>query len=395
MSFNYFFSISFVPYVGIAFLFIFLYNNKTIDNAIKRIFFTLLFLEFIELAFYNLEYWTSTFPQPTFARMLFSSLGYSIRIITIYLFLLISTRNQGTVKSKIIWAIPVIINIFIAFSVFFTDIAYSFSADNHFQRGPLGYTSHIIFLFYLISILLINIKGLHGRPFLESLIVFMIIAFSVTSIMTSTFFAVDNLGISSTILSTIFYYMFFQTQTYHETISAEQRNREIFEIKSNTDEATGVLNKTAFLKTASDMLCSDTAHKTVLVFVDLDNFKNVNDTLGHLIGDIVLKDTARKLQKVFRNADIIGRFGGDEFCIFLHNIPKEKLRQRLDEVLRELKAVYSAGSYSIKVTASIGAVYCTDNYNMNIETLLNLADQAAYEAKRNGRNQYVIKQYLP
>lgn len=385
-----FFTISFAPYAASLFLLIFLCFGSIMDAQIQKIFFLLWISEFAELTFHNLELWTSTFAAPGFARMLFSAIGYSVRILSIYLVLLLSMRNRLTTKSRILWAVPVFLNVLTAFSVFFSDITYSFSSDNHFQRGPLGYTSHIVFLFYLTAIFFILIRDVRRRPLLESITICAITLFIAASIIISTAFAVDGLGCTATILSTVFYYMFFQSQVYTETLYKEQKMREGFEKKSKTDGMTGLLNKNAFADAVNVALHNDFDQCIALIFIDLDNFKSVNDHLGHLIGDDVLKSTAKKLQNLFRNADIVGRFGGDEFCAFLRDIPREILCQRLDEILLELQMEYSNGTNTVQITASMGAVYCTSERNLNLDFLLALADKAVYEAKSKSRNCYVI-----
>lgn len=388
-----FFAISFVPYAGILFLLIFLCANTTMDKHVLKMFFLLWILEFTELTVYNLELWTSTFAEPGFARMLLSALGYSVRILSIYFFLMLSMRNQATLKSRVLWALPAVVNALVAFSVFFSNAAFSFSPDNHFQRGPLGYTAHMIFLFYLVSIFFVTIKGLDGRSRFESIVICAIVLFIAISVLIATLFGVDGLGCAATVLATVVYYMFFQTQIYRETMFEEQKSRALFERQSKTDGATGLLNKTAFLDAANTALRSGTDDCIAVVFLDLDHFKNVNDCLGHLTGDKVIKDTAKKLQNVFRNADIIGRFGGDEFCAFLQGVPKSVLSQRLDEIAVALQMEYVHGEDRVPITASIGAGYCSDQKNLDIKALLELADEAAYEAKSKGGNGYVIQEY--
>ncbi len=389
------FAVSFIPFAGIIFLMIFLRANTTMDSRLLKTFFLLAILEFCELTFFDLELWTSTFAQPGFWRMLFSALGYTVRIASIYLFLLLSLRGRTTRRSRLLWAIPAIWNALVAFSVFFTDISYYFTPDNHFERGVLGYTPHIVFFFYLVGILIVTVKGLCGRAKLESLTIAAIAIFISGSVMISTIFAVEGLGCAATVFSTIFYYMFFQTQVYQENMTEEQRSRQIFEAKSKTDGMTDLLNKSAFLDEAGMALRTAGGKSVALIFLDMDYFKTVNDQLGHLVGDSLLRDCAKKLQNVFRNADIIGRFGGDEFCVFLRDIPREVLRQRLDEVLASLQAVYSSGAVSVDVTASAGAVYCTNGEDTELQTLLRLADEASYRAKSLGRNHYVIHDLPP
>ncbi len=378
----------FAPTASILFLLVFLYANNSLDKFIKKLFFILLLVEFAELIFSNLEIWTSTFSTYNSARVIFSAITYTVRIIAVYLFFLISNRKHLSVKSMMLWAIPVAVNTLISFSALFTDIAYSYSATNSFLRGPLGYMPHIIFFFYLICILFINAKNFREINRLEAFILFSIVVFISASVIVETFFYFASLQCTATVLSTVFYYMFFQTQVYSETVIHERKNRKIYEEKAKTDELTGLLNKSTFIETAEAAISG--ADSIALVFLDLDHFKSVNDTLGHLIGDIVLKETAETLRSIFRNADIIGRFGGDEFFVFLHNVPRPILQERVEEIISAMHFQYSNGTHSLEITASIGAVYCESN-NIPISTLLEYADKASYEAKNQGRNTYVIK----
>lgn len=173
-------------------------------------------------------------------------------------------------------------------------------------------------------------------------------------------------------------------------VNQEIIEKELLEIKSKTDDLTGIMNRRTFTEETEKYLSAHSAAATGIIFVDLDYFKNVNDTLGHTIGDKAIREAARKLQVIFANVDLVARFGGDEFCVFVKNIPKETLMSKLEWTVDKLKAVYSDGEKEAKITASIGAAYCVREY-ADYQTLLELADHAVYEAKENGRNQYIIK----
>lgn len=102
-------------------------------------------------------------------------------------------------------------------------------------------------------------------------------------------------------------------------IDEEVRRRAELERRSQRDSLTDLLNKAAFREQVrSCMPARPEGNRTdALMFMDLDNFKVLNDTLGHVVGDVALVDVAEALKRTFRNVDILGRFGGDEFCIFL------------------------------------------------------------------------------
>jgi diguanylate cyclase (GGDEF)-like protein len=154
---------------------------------------------------------------------------------------------------------------------------------------------------------------------------------------------------------------------------------------------TGLMNKQTFENEAMRYLDVKSAYHSCIIFVDLDHFKNLNDTLGHRIGDVAIKDAARKLQVLFANIDLVARFGGDEFCVLVYDIPENALIDKLERIVEIMSVTYTDGAISSNVTASVGAAYCTKQ-KMDYKTLLDAADSAVYEAKNNGRNCYIIKE---
>lgn len=172
----------------------------------------------------------------------------------------------------------------------------------------------------------------------------------------------------------------------------EQKKREL-EMQSliELDALTGLLNRGTVVKRVSEHLrLSGVGARHGLIMLDLDNFKLINDSLGHQYGDQVLKDVADSLKNVLRKNDLCGRLGGDEFVVFLTDIPPEPELEKKLEVLRGAAAKdYAAG---LKITASLGlARYPQDGKSFS--DLYGKADLALYEAKRLGRDRYVI--YTP
>lgn len=136
----------------------------------------------------------------------------------------------------------------------------------------------------------------------------------------------------------------------------------------------------------------DSKHKFALLYVDLDNFKAVNDVLGHQTGDQLLIETAQRLSKYARINDTVARLGGDEFAIILDDIHNLKHPERIiNRFLKELEFSYEANDQSIAVSASIGAVFSKGR--INPEQLLDLADKTMYQAKALGKGRYVIHDY--
>ena len=129
---------------------------------------------------------------------------------------------------------------------------------------------------------------------------------------------------------------------------------------------------------------------SALLFIDMDYFKDVNDKFGHTMGDRAIRDIALKLQVIFANCDMVSRFGGDEFLIFVKNIPRDTLLDKLAWAVEKLKETYSNGVDTVNLSASIGVAYCMAD-KIAYNTLLEAADNSLYAAKELGRSRYIIR----
>ncbi len=155
------------------------------------------------------------------------------------------------------------------------------------------------------------------------------------------------------------------------------------------DELTGLANRNLFADELRHALgrASRRKYKIALLYLDLDNFKTINDTLGHETGDLLLKEAARRLQESVRDGDLVVRMGGDEFVLLLEDIQPETVRQIAERVVDYLAASFTIGPHQFFVTCSIGiSIYPDDGEDSRI--LLKNADVAMYRAKEAGRNQY-------
>ncbi len=125
-----------------------------------------------------------------------------------------------------------------------------------------------------------------------------------------------------------------------------------------------------------------------LLFLDLDNFKIINDSLGHVIGDQVLKEVAQRLLRVVRAGDIVCRLGGDEFAVLAHNFDtQESISQLAQRILDDLRKPIIIGKFENAISTSIGIATYPDA-GQNASDLLKAADLAMYRAKHDGRNNY-------
>ena len=136
--------------------------------------------------------------------------------------------------------------------------------------------------------------------------------------------------------------------------------------------------------------CVNNNIEGILFIIDLDGFKGINDTYGHMAGDYILKTFAKKLSEVFRNSDIVGRLGGDEFCVFVKNISDEDFaRKKGDKILKAFEGKYIFEGKEIKPAGTVGISFFPKN-GMTYEEIFSKADKALYHAKHLGKYQYCI-----
>lgn len=161
---------------------------------------------------------------------------------------------------------------------------------------------------------------------------------------------------------------------------------------ASTDELTGALNRRSLIQLSENELTNASRQRDPvgIIMIDLDHFKNINDQFGHAAGDEVLKNIAQCFKKTLRADDIFGRYGGEEFVVFL---PRTDFPTTL-RVAERLK--HNLANWSIPVegqiilmTASFGVLSATPGPDTHVDKLLNTADQLLYRAKANGRNQIV------
>ncbi len=180
------------------------------------------------------------------------------------------------------------------------------------------------------------------------------------------------------IVSLVTFYMLNRTRT--TLILGKEESGQA----SETDLLTGLTIRIAAQQEIEEHLKTD--DHGVLLLMDLDRFKIVNDRLGHQMGDKVLVDVAANLKKMFRNSDVLSRLGGDEFVVYLKSVPeKEWALQRASQVVREVRRWVGNGTTNIQVTASVGIVM-TDMVARTYDDLYRAADIAMYTAKAEGGN---------
>jgi len=161
-------------------------------------------------------------------------------------------------------------------------------------------------------------------------------------------------------------------------------------IESSKDNGTDLINKRAITKYATELISSNPDYPVTFAIIDLDDFKYVNDTFGHMFGDNVLSKVAEILKEAVDDKGIVGRIGGDEMLIILENISSEnELRGILRTIRSNVEWAYKGKLNSLILSCSIGcASYPKDA--QDYESLFNIADKCLYVAKEKGKNRYII-----
>ncbi|MBY0575607.1 MAG: EAL domain-containing protein [Gallionellaceae bacterium] len=182
----------------------------------------------------------------------------------------------------------------------------------------------------------------------------------------------------------------YEFSAFIRDITRKKESEEMIWRQANFDTLTGLPNRHMFYdRLEQDIKKSQRADlKVALLFIDLDKFKEVNDTLGHSMGDLLLKSAARRIGDCVREADTVARLGGDEFIVILAELENTEIVERVTEnILRKLAEPFRLDGNVAYVSASIGiTLYPSDA--TGVEELLKNADQAMYTAKDGGRNRF-------
>lgn len=162
---------------------------------------------------------------------------------------------------------------------------------------------------------------------------------------------------------------------------------------ADRDQLTGCYNRSAIHHHLEDLRANaaTSCQNYALLFLDIDKFKQVNDTFGHEVGDTILIAFATRIQQQLRSADIMARMGGDEFVVLLHDFnDSDVLRRRLDQICRHVRAPIDCGSVQLDITTSIGASIFSLTAGIDWSLIMKQADIALYHSKHNGRNTFTI-----
>ena len=187
--------------------------------------------------------------------------------------------------------------------------------------------------------------------------------------------------------SAIFLFVLFETK--------RRKDRQINHAMNmaNRDSMTGLFNHIAFKKKVTGILTHQEENEIgVFVMIDIDDFKKVNDSLGHAKGDYVIVSVANLLISTFRGGDLKGRMGGDEFAVFMRNVSDiEAVKHKMRIFQIAIKDYFEKSELEIKVTCSIGISWCKGKQEAgSFSKLYKAADEGLYQVKKSGKNAFSI-----
>jgi len=176
----------------------------------------------------------------------------------------------------------------------------------------------------------------------------------------------------------------------------EENNRNL-SLAAQTDYLTGIWNRSAVMRRLEEELALAARQGAPLsvLMLDVDHFKRVNDTYGHVAGDQVLIEVTRRLRKACRPYDVVGRYGGEEFLAVISQVSYDKL-EALAQRFREFVAAtpIQTDGPAVAVTVSLGGVWLMPGPPGDADTLIKAADAMLYRAKENGRNRVELRAFM-
>ena len=194
------------------------------------------------------------------------------------------------------------------------------------------------------------------------------------------------LGLLLLMSMALVFFVIRQQRTLLALKQSEEQNR----VRANYDAVTGLPNRANFIEHLGEAVARGQRSRTLfaLLYIDLDRFKTINDTLGHDIGDQLIKQVGVRIRESVRNTDLVARLGGDEFTVLLADMSDVMHASLIAKLIVDRLAVpFQLGGHEVYTSASIGiTVYPTDSEDAS--TLLKNADMAMYQAKERGRNTF-------
>lgn len=175
----------------------------------------------------------------------------------------------------------------------------------------------------------------------------------------------------------------------HDMSKLAHREKHLIDL-ANHDPLTNLLNKSYISEHMSNLIKNKDEKERALLFLDLDNFKSINDRLGHIFGDKIIIEMSKRVSGLLFENDLIARIYGDEFAVLLDRENKEDVKNVVSNIIKDVSEYYNIDGISIKCSCSIGVYFFKPSEQLSPESLIEKADNAMYKAKSLGKNTYSI-----
>ena len=349
---HYLIQLNYATIILILCLLIFIITNDYFDKKVRLLFLLSCNMLLGLVLADSVEYWTSQTPRRQVLRVWMSAIGYSLRPAIIFVVILLLLR--GKIRKRMWLSVPLIFNALIAFSALFTDIAFSYTPDNEFVRGPLWSFAFITSGFYAVVLLICTVGLYRSIHFSETLISIIVVCMFVISTAMESVWKYDGTINATGAVSLVFYYLYLNTQQFKR------------------DPMTNTLNRRCFFLDAEKNM----AGLSAVMSIDLNNLKQLNDGYGHAKGDEAICALSRSIENVLPKNCFLYRTGGDEFMVLCFHKEENIVRQ----LLLDMKAEFSKTPYS----CAIGMAY--KDSSMSFDSLCSRADKEMYEDKFRMKN---------
>ncbi|MGT2801642.1 GGDEF domain-containing protein [Streptococcus henryi] len=364
---------NFIVFTGIVYMLLHLSFNDEINKRGKFFFILATIMMLLDMLSFNFEQYLAAQPMFSIWRQFWSVIGYSCRPIIFLAIIFLNDASEKWTRQKVIVSAMALINLFLSFSTFFSKIAYWYTIDNRYYRGPLGYYSYIILLVYLL-ILVIQLLHLYKsyRLTLQVVVGGYLVLLTLAGIYFNALYTSSGISRGSMIAAIVFYYGYYNSVQYK---AEHQRYSQI----ASQDGLTGLSNRYAYNQIINELKLSD--EPIGFLMLDIDKFKAINDECGHDIGDRILSKVADYLRITFNETEYVFRIGGDEFVVLFTELNQDEV-ERISDKIDMINKMLLTENDTLPIT-SISAGLVTSGSN-RIEKLYVEADRALYITKSNG-----------
>ena len=345
------FFVNFAPVVSILILAAFIKTNVSFSDNINRVFFIVCGAALLLVTADSARFVTARMDHPGFLRYFSKCVGYILRCFIIYLITLIAKRKKT--KNIFVYSIPLFVCIIIStinFLPFGRGLLFTVDENNVFHRGFLGFTPHFICFLYAVQLLYYSFKNFSHYRY-EPFVVILIEVAAFTAMICEILYDFDFILCQVLISSIIFYYFFLLTQVYKRDTLTSFFNRRCFYLTLNHQQ-----NK-----------------PMILLSMDLNNLKLLNDTYGHAEGDKALITVSKEMLRAFGRHAKLYRTGGDEFMAIFR-------KSSISEVIN-LVSVFQKNLEKTEYQVACG--YASYTPGDDIDKIISLSDERMYENKVN------------